>query len=424
MNILMVTPRFPYPPNRGDCIRAWGELRHLARQHQVWLACVDHQQPTPDQLCRVRTLCADMAVAVRSPLAALWRGGLSLLSGASIAEGYFADAGLRRQITAWAEKVRFDVVLIFAPEMADLARDVPARRRVLDMNDVESFKWHTYAQQARGPLRWLCAWEARRLVAAERRWASTHDVCLLVNERERGKLLDFTHPQCAAVVRTGVDLAALAGDGALPALASVPRLPVIGFVGSMFYAPNVDSVNWFGKHVWPLVQQHVPAAQWLIVGNRPRPSVRRWGREPGITVTGFVEDVRPYYAQMRVFICGATTEIGVQTKLIEAMAAGRPCVVSSAAAAGIDHEGSLPFLVADNPAQFAAAVVRLLKDDALADELGARARKVATQYYDAEAQYAEVEHWLTGDEPPAAPTPSIPTDTTTRRTPELVEVGS
>jgi sugar transferase (PEP-CTERM/EpsH1 system associated) len=398
MKILMLIHRFPYPPVRGDCIRSWGELEFLARRHDVWLACVDRVSPRPEHLTHVRALCRDVAVVVRSAPASAVHGVLSLLTGRSLTVGYFSDERLVQLVRDWGRQVHFDAVLTFSPAMAPYATIVPARRRVLDMNDLESDRWASYARRSLPPLRWLYAWEARRLPRAEAAWIRAHDATLLVNERERRKLPAELLPRCA-VVHTGVDLSRYTSDasaagqsGASPSGAQ----PVVSMLGSMSYPPNVRAVNWFGRQVWPRVQRTVPEARWLIVGRDPVRSVRRWGRQPNVTVTGFVEDVRSYLWATRVFVCPAREQIGVQTKLIEALAAGRAAVVTPHAAGGIEYDDPPPFLVAASPREFADAVVRLLRDDATARALGARARAVACANYAAEDQYARIERWLAG----------------------------
>ena len=396
MKILVLTHRFPYPPVRGDCIRSWGEVEYLSRRHDVWLACVDRTRPAPADLARVRRCCRDVAIIVRSGAVSLFRGGLSLLVGGSLTEGYFHDARLARRVKRWDAAVGFDAVLTFSPAMAPYASLVRGARCVLDMNDVESCKWRDFAQRSQPPVSWLYGLEARRLPRAEAAWIRAHDIALLVNERERDKLPESLRAR-TAVVRTGVDLAHYGEVAGADGAPRVPREPVMGFVGSMFYAPNVRAVQWFGQAVWPRVRQAVPGARWLIVGNRPTRGVRAWGRAAGVTVTGFVADVRPYLRRMRVFVCPLREQIGVQTKLIEALAAGRPAVVTPEVAAGIDHDDPPPFAVSGSPAGFADAVIRLLRDDTHARALARRARRTAESTYDAAEQLREVERWLTGE---------------------------
>ena len=395
MKILMLTPRFPYPPNRGDAVRSWAELEYLARRHDVWLACLNDRLPYPAQLAAVREICRDLVVAPRAKSAALLRGALSLLTGRSLTEGFFAQDPLKYTVQAWANTIHFDAVLTFSSAMAPLAELVDARR-VLDMCDVDSHKWRVYADRSVPPLRWLYALEARRLGTAEQRWVRSHDVTLLVNERERRKLLARTNPRRADVVRMAIEIADSNQEAAVPNLPSRPTRPVIGSMGSMFYPPNVRAVQWFGRHVWPLVKKRAPAASWWIVGNRPTRRVRRWGRKRGVRVTGFVPIMHPYLDAFRVFVDPVDGDIGVQTKLLAAMAIGKPAVVTPDAAAGIDYDGEPPFLIARAPEEFADAVVRLLTDDALGRHLGTLAQRAIQDHYLPGKQLQRIEQALAG----------------------------
>jgi len=402
MNILMLTPRFPYPPTRGDVVRAWSQLQYLADRHDLWLACVDRNAPRPEHLARVRRICRAVACARRSAPASLLHGGAGLLRGQSLTEGFFGSASLRRTIRSWAATVWFDAVLTFSSAMAPFAELVPAPRRVLDLNDVDSHKWAVYARRSSAPLGWLYALESRRLRAAERRWVRSHNVTLVVNERERRRLVTQLDPRGSDVVRTCVSAAGHNDRNTTNSPPSAAGGPIVGTLGSLFYPPNVRAIEWFAGHVWPRVKRAVPAARWWIVGNRPVRRVRRCGRAPGVTVTGFVPDIRPYLDAMRVFVNPVDGDIGVQTKLLFALAAGKPAVVTPDSAAGIDYVGEPPFLIARQPADFAEAVVRVLRDEPLAERLSVRARRLIDTDYRLDGQVQRVEQWLTG-EPLSAP---------------------
>jgi glycosyltransferase involved in cell wall biosynthesis len=467
MKILMLTPRFPYPPDRGDRLRSWNELDFLARRHDVWLAGVDERQPREEDLQELRRRCREVAVFVRPRPWSLLRGALSVVGGHSLTEGFFYSRRLARQVRAWSEQIGFDAVLTYSSAMAPYVDLVSATRRVLDMVDVDSCKWRLYAARSRSPARRFYALEAKRLAVLERRGVRHHDICLVVNERERRKLLERTCPKQAAVLRTCVDVGeytclnpgiresrdqgiqglrdpgiqgsrdlGIGGSRAIPNPQSpisnpqgapwlLPREPIIGMVGSLFYRPNVQAVNWFGRYVWPLVRKARPDAQWWIVGNRPTRSVRRWGRLADVTVTGYVPDLLPYFARMRVFVNPVESELGVQSKVIVAMAAGRPVVITPGAAAGIDYEGAAPFLIAGSPRGFAEAVIRLLEDDTRALDLAKRGRRVIDENYRVETQLPQLEGWLrpkaaeVGRDraPAAAPAPKAAARTASSKTP-------
>ena len=399
MRILLLTPRLPYPPDRGDTLRSWGLLDGLAHRHEVWLATIHHKPPTPAELAQIKQRCRVAAIFVRSA-ARRWLGGLcSLLAGRSLTEGYFCDGRAAATLRRWSAAAGFDAVVTFSSSVAPLANVVSAPRRILDICDVDSAKWMRYAAHSGSPLRWLYALEGRRVRILEAQAAAAHDVCLLVNRREQGKLAALLPEVLTDVVPTAVDVAAyreVASSGQRS-----PPEPTVGVVGSMFYPPNVQAVNWFGREVWPQVRRQVPAAKWLIVGARPGRQVRRWGRCPNVTVTGYVPDVRPYLKVLRVFISPVTGDIGVQSKVVVALAAGRPAVVTPDVAAGLEYDDPPPFLVADDPDRFAAAVVRLLTDDGLWRGLHRRAQEVAESYYRVERQVALVEKWLAAGRLPA-----------------------
>jgi len=311
---------------------------------------------------------------------------------------------LARTVRQWSRRTEFDAVLSFSAVMAPPAEPASARH-VLDLCDVDSQKWVAYARQTPAPLRWLCVWEARRLLAFERRCVGGADLTLLVNERERRKAMRLLAASGGAarfgVLRTCVPLHE---TGSPEGESGVNHAPAVGTIGSMFYRPNVQAVLWFARDVWPRVRQAVPQATWRIVGSRPTRAVRRLARLTGVTVTGFVPDIRPELERLRVFVNPVTGDLGVQSKLLVALAAGKPAVVSPDAAAGIDYCGQPPFLVARSAEQFAAAVVRLLRDDGLAAELSRRARAVIAEHYEPARQLAQLEAWLAG-KPCQTPTP-------------------
>lgn len=397
MRILYLVPRLPYPPTRGDTLRSWGLLRGLSARHEIWLACVERTMPRAADLAVVRERCRDVAVFVRSGAGAVARGLGTLARGRSFTEGYFADPRLTALLRDWSGRVNFDAVLTFSSGLAPAAAVVDAPRRVLDLCDVDSAKWRTYAARRLPPQSWLYRWEAKRTAALEGRACAAHDLALLVNERERRKLTACLPGTDTAVLPTALDLTEYAAVPTEP-----PADPVVGMVGSMFYPPNVRAVNWFGRQVWPRVRAAVPQARWLIVGSRPAAAVRRWGALPGVEVTGYVPDVRPHLAGMRVFADAVDGEIGVQSKLLVAMAAGRAAVVTPDAAAGIEHGDPPPFVVASGAEAFAAAVIRLLRDEAAARVLAQRARAAVAERYDLATHVRRLEALLGPQPAPAA----------------------
>jgi glycosyltransferase involved in cell wall biosynthesis len=220
-------------------------------------------------------------------------------------------------------------------------------------------------------MRPVYALEARRMRALEVEIARRFDRVVLATESEREQLRALAPEAPAVTIRNGVDLAPPVSP------ARSDPAPTLLFAGQMDYLPNVDAVAVLAREVLPLLRRRFPGLRLLVVGRCPTPTVRALAALPGVTVTGAVPEVRPYYERAWLFVAPLQIAPGVQTKVMEAMAAGIPVVTSSAVARGLRDGGVVPgedLLVADGPAAIADAVARLLASPAERTALASRAR--------------------------------------------------
>ncbi len=395
MKLLMLIHRLPCPADRGSKLRAAADLRHLAHRHDVWCAGFLDASPVGREarlarqsLAEWRSICrAVEAVPLRRCLAGV-RAGLSLIEGATCTEGYFRSRRLERRVLRWADEIGFDAVLAFSSSMAPLALRVPARRRVLDLDDFDSRKWDEYADRAAWPASRLYRTEARRLQRREREWIAAFDAGVVVSRREADLLDDpglrrrlhvieptlsleippsppLTLSNSSACANHAEGESGRRGEGEITDRDAVhlPTDPIVGFVGAMDYAPNVDAACWFAESIWPRVRRKCPDASWWVVGRSPTRAVRRLDDGRSIRVTGAVPGVEPYFERMRVHVAPLRMARGVQMKVLAAMAAGRPSVVTPCVAEGLDAEPDRDLVVADLPASFADAVADLLTNE-------------------------------------------------------------
>jgi sugar transferase (PEP-CTERM/EpsH1 system associated) len=284
-------------------------------------------------------------------------GAFALLTARPLTHVLLDAPGLVNTLRRIVDERPPDVVLVYCSGMARFALEPPLRGRlfVLDMVDVDSCKWAALAATASGPKRWILAREARELarfeVVATRRAAET----LVVNEREHAALAALVPSTPLRIVPNGVDVKGLRPTSP-PADA-----PNVVFCGVMNYAPNVQAVEWFVRSAWGAVKAAHPAARLFVVGADPTASIRGLAtNEASITVTGRVPDVRPYLWNAAVSIAPITTARGIQNKVIEAIAAGLPCVVTTAVMGGLPREAHAACVVGDTAETFAAAVNQLL----------------------------------------------------------------
>ncbi len=397
MNLLFLIHRLPCPPDRGVKLRSAVELRWLAARHNVWCAgfieempAGPHRDAAERSLAECRTLCRGFEAVPLRPILAAGRAGVAQLTGRTATEGYFSSPHLTRTVTDWAETVAFDAVLASSSSMAPLALRVPAARRVLDLVDLDSRKWAALGEECRSPMGWVYRTEAVRLERCERDWIKRFDASILVNAREADLLGSSALRNRVHVIETGAGIELPAG-----ADTELPDEPVVGLIGAMDYAPNIEAATWFAESMWPRIRQCRPDARWLIVGRSPARRVQRLHDGEAIHVTGTVPAVEPYLRQMRVSIAPLRLARGVQTKVLAAMAAGRPCVVTSCVAEGVGARAGEELLVGDEPAAFANAVIDLLNDRARAGRIGAAGRAFVDAHYRADAALERIERLLT-----------------------------
>ncbi len=390
MDLLLLYHRLPYPPNKGEKTRAYQQVDYLSRHHRLWVACFVDDEQDWAHVPAVSEHCHEFAAVPLSRRLALSRGGFQLLRGKTMTEGYFGHRGMWRVVQDWSEKHYFDVALGFSSCMGAYLEHIPAGRRVLDLVDFDSHKWSDFAGKRNWPVSALLRTEAHRLARREVELIDRVDLALVVNDREARRVNIPRLRHKLASFPTLMDLDHYA------AVRAVPPQPVIGTLGTMDYPPNVESVMWFYRQVWPEVRQRHPQAEWWIVGRRPARQVGALAAQPGITVTGDVDDVRPYLAGIRVFAAPLQSEIGIPTKVLEAMACGRAVVTTTQGHQGVQGAAQQDYQVADHPAAFAAAVCTLLDDHEACTALGRRAVAFMQQHYDVSRRMPQFEQLLLG----------------------------
>jgi sugar transferase (PEP-CTERM/EpsH1 system associated) len=398
-DLLFLAHRIPYPPDKGDKIRSWNFLRHLARRYRVHLGAFVDDPNDFEHLAELMAICADVHLAPLNPLVARIASLRGLAQGVPLSLPHYRDAGLM----AWSRAVlarQPERVFVFSSPMAQYA-DGPVgsgTRRVIDFVDVDSEKWREYAERKSWPARLIYAREAKTLLAYERRIAAAFDASLFVSTAE-ADLFRRLAPEAAAKVThvdNGVDTDYFSPERTYdnPFAAGGPALV---FTGQMDYWPNVDAVAFFAREALPLIRAQQPDARFVIVGSRPAPEVRALEALPGVVVTGRVPDVRPYLAHANAAVVPLRIARGVQNKLLEAMAMGRPVVASRRALAGVGEAAGRHVLAADSAEETAAAALSLLRGPQ-ARRLGPSARAFVVQRFTWATHVRRLEAILEGED--------------------------
>ncbi|WP_439576649.1 TIGR03087 family PEP-CTERM/XrtA system glycosyltransferase [Elioraea sp.] len=397
--LLFLAHRIPYPPDKGEKIRAWHMLDHLAGSWTVELGCLVDDPRDLDHLATLRARCAHVeAQRLRGRWQAAARALTRLRPGQPLSLGWFHHPMLAAWVRQGLCDRRWDAALVYSSAMAPYVMGPEAHRpdfrRVLDMVDVDSAKWQAYAAGAKPPMRLVWAREARTLLGLERRAALDFDRTLFVSEEEARHFVTLA-PDCAGRVdwvENGVDLARFDPAHDWPSPYPDGVVPIV-FTGTMGYRPNVEAVAWFAASVLPLLRRRAPPPSFWIVGANPAPAVQALASLPGVHVTGTVPDVRPYLAHAAVAVAPLAIARGIQNKVLEAMAMARPVVATPAAFEGVRAVPGQDLLVAEGAAATAAAVASVL--DGAHPRLGTAARAAVRAAHDWAATLRRLDAVLT-----------------------------
>ena len=377
-NLLLLTQRIPYPPNKGEKIRHFQILKHLAKSHNVHLGCLVDDPDDWQHVETVKSLCADAYVARLDRRFDALSHLKALATGDALSVALYRHSGLAAWVSRILGTVRPDIVFVCSSNMAPYVIDHPhrGRRRIVDLVDVDSEKWRAYAGQKRGPMRWLYRREARMVAALERQVAHQADYSTFVSDAEADLFRHLVPDRASSVVgiSNGVDCAYFDPDGGFAAPYNV-GVPNFVFTGTMDYVPNVDAVTWFAHEILPAIRRNLPDAQFHIVGANPAPMVQNLTRIKSVYVTGRVPDVRPYLAHATAGVAPMRIARGIQNKVLEAMAMARPVIVTSDALEGIDATAESELLLANDAAAFAAVAYRLAADVTEGRKIGEAARR-------------------------------------------------
>lgn len=384
MNILLLTLIVPNPPDSGPKIKTHYLLRYLASRHRVTLVCFTRNEQEERDAAALREICAAVHTVPmrRSRVADVLSFGRSLMSGKPWLIERDDSRAMRRfladLVRAEADAGRpFDLVQADQLNMAPFAADL-GLPRLLDQHNAVWTIFIRMMLNERGPKRLLLEREWRLLRRYEGRICREFEAVTVVSEEDRRALEDAIRgPRAMPVIPIAIDVAGQAVIRRNPAATGVLSM------ATMMWPPNVDGVLWFAREIYPLVQREVAAARFYVVGQRPVAEVRALPEQnAGIEVTGYVPDTAPYIAASACLIVPLRSGGGMRVKILEALARGIPIVSTTIGYEGIDLVPGEHLLVADTPEEFAAAVVRLMRDPELGARIAAAGRRRVLERYD------------------------------------------
>lgn len=387
MKILFVAPYPPYPPRGGGQQRIYQFIRHVAREHEVWLLALTPSPEAALGLAPLHDLCH--VTTVPTPLRTPWQRLHTTLT-SPLPDMTFRGRSptLATTMDELLRAVPFDLVQCESIEMAQYAQGRTGTARPLYIYDafnaefvIQQRAFTTdvrYVRKLPAALYSLIQW--RKLRRYESRLTCRFGGVLAVSDGDAAILQGLDPLLNVDVVPNGVDTTYFRPERQLNAEQAAPMLL---FTGTLDYRANIDAVRWFVDEVLPLVQAEQPQVRFSIVGRNPLAAVQQLAQRPGVDVVGEVDDVRPWFNQAAAYVVPMRIGGGVRLKVLEALAMEQPVISTSMGAEGIT--GLIPnthALLADNPATFARQILRVLKEPELARQLGETGRSFVEQRYD------------------------------------------
>jgi glycosyltransferase involved in cell wall biosynthesis len=358
MKILWVKTDFLHPTDRGGQIRTLETLRRLHLNHEIHYVAYDNPHQ-PEGVARAseystRAYPVPRPVPARGSPAFVGQAIVNLLSDLPLAVGRYRSSPMQTAIQALLSGHRFDSVVC---DFLSVAPNIPnLERAVLFQHNVETMIWRRHAEHATGPLRRAYfQLQAQRMFETERKFCRAAGHVIAVSRNDADQMKSLFGIDRVSEISTGVDLDYFRRPPQTP-----PPAHDIVFVGAMDWLPNIDGARFFIGEILPILRRARPSCSLVLAGRSPVPEVQAFARDPLITVTGTVPDVRPYLWNSRLSIVPLRIGGGTRLKIYEAMAAGTPVVSTPVGAEGLAISDGIDISLASDPQAFAARCLELL----------------------------------------------------------------
>jgi len=394
MKLLVLTPQLPYPPHQGTTLRNFNILKHLAPRHDITLLSFGTAAEL-DNAAPLRALCRHIEIVPYPTRSLAQRAWTTLTSPLPDMALRLKSDEMHARYDALMRRESFDIVQVEGIEMARYVLQSKIANQkskiVFDDHNAEYVLQRTaFEADARRPARWhaalysLIQW--KKLERYERAMCRAADHIVVCSEADARAITALFHPPDASLAignrQSKITVIPNGVDTEFYTPAETPRdEPRLVFTGKMDFRPNIDAMTWFAAEILPRVRAEIPQAQLVIVGQKPAPTIRALARQPGITVTGWVADTRPYLRDAALYVVPLRMGSGTRLKVLEAMAMGKAIVSTRRGIEGLELT-EREVVVADTREEFARAIVSLWRDPARRRALGQNARTLAEARYD------------------------------------------
>jgi sugar transferase (PEP-CTERM/EpsH1 system associated) len=385
MKIFVLLSRFPYPLEKGDKLRAYNQVKQLSKNHEIHLCAISDINVDKKYRNALDPFCKSVTIInIRKPGIAL-NILKAFINGKPLQTGYFYDRKAQQKIDKLIEKIKPDHIFCQLIRVSEYIKNknIP---KTIDYQDVFSKGVERRSQTASFYLKPVLKSEYKRLLKYENEVFDLFDNKTIISIPDRD-LIPHNDKDKIAVVINGVDT-----DFFKPI--KMEKEYDLVFTGNMGYPPNVNASLYLVKEILPLVRKQKPEITLTLAGASPHPDVKAL-ESNNVHVTGWVEDIREYYAKARIFIAPMQIGTGLQNKLLEAMAMKIPSITSPLANQALEAEPGKEILVGDSPEEFADYIIKLLDDKKLSEKLADNGFSFVQNNYNWESATEKLEKIIT-----------------------------
>ncbi len=385
MKILFLTSRFPFPLEKGDKLRAFYQIAELSKKHQIILAAVSDVKVLPEHIDALKPFCRRIVIHNIGKSKQVQNLVRALFNGRPFQVEYFFSGEFKKKIQKIIHDDKPDAVFCQLVRMAEYVRDEKHIPKALDYQDAFSKGYERQAQRENIFRKIPVMMEWKRMLRYEGKIFNDFTNKIIISEQDR-ELINHPDRNQIEVIPNGVDL------NYYSPLVREKKYDLI-FSGNMNYPPNIESAVYIAEKVMPLLKKKKPDAKLVIAGANPSAEVIKL-QSDAIKVTGWVDDIREPFAESRIHLAPMLISIGLQNKILQAMAMKIPCIVSSQANNAIHAPISDCLLIANTPEEYVEKILLLLDDQTLYNRIASNALQFVRSNFNWGAMNAKLESVL------------------------------
>lgn len=351
MKLFILLSRFPYPLEKGDKLRAYQQVKLLAKNHEIHLCCLSDCPIKKEWKQELESFCETVTIHNLSKPLIYWNTAKKIFSDQPFQVGYFFQNKIQRKVKQQIAETKPDHIYCQLIRTANYVKDIHDIPKTIDYMDALSMGMLRRSEITKGIRKALFKSEGKRLGEFENRIFDYFNFHSIISEQDR---LLISHPQNSEI--------RVIENGIASEYFSYPKNEIktidVLFTGNMSYPPNIECCEFLVNDIKPFLPSGLEIS---LTGASPAQRVKDLNQK-GVTVTGWVEDIKAAYANAKIFVAPLFIGTGLQNKLLEAMASGLPCITTSLANNALGAEPGKEILIANTAEEFGQIIQHLLND--------------------------------------------------------------